>query len=282
MKTQKIIRLVTLNLGLLMLVALAGASEAFAVKLPNQTIPANGSTAISVPFTVSDRGKITVKVNLRVNTFLSLPLNGESKYRAELVRMLSGLPVVASADATVGSAFETVTLTYDMSNDCSKIGSYAVRLSNIAETNRQEGLAEFPEFFPPVMPPSSSGTLPQFGVTQGNPVPIDIPNSLEPTGSAGTLNVTATWEGTCPDLSLSCKLRFQLVKVNSNGGEDNFGSSSTGYAQNSLGSPKMELKVGFTSSAQTDGNFRLKVTGAANGNVQNVKATVRYTPKCGG
>ena len=38
-------------------VALAGASEAFAVKLPNQTIPANGSIAISVPFTVSDRGK---------------------------------------------------------------------------------------------------------------------------------------------------------------------------------------------------------------------------------
>lgn len=287
MKTQKIIRLVALKLGLLMLIALAGATLAFAVKLPNQSIPGNGNWTTSVPFTVSDTGKLTVRVKLRVNTPFGVPLLGESQYEAALVKMSAPTTNLISVKRNVTASFETVTLEYDISN-CSKTGSYAIRLRNSGDINKQAGEAEFPEFYPPILLPASSGTIPDFGVTQNNEIFMDIPSSLEPTGSGGTLKVTATWLNICPALDLyGCKLRFQLVRM-VNGNPVDVGLSNTGYAHDAAGgtaNPKMTLEVKFPDALSVENlaneNFKLKIKGDPRGDVRYVKATIKYIPKCG-
>src|SRR5688572_28856082 len=114
MKSQKRI-LITLNLGLMALVMLAGTT-AFAIKLPNQPIPASGAWTSSVPFTVSDTGTVTVKVRVRVNTPFGVPLLGESQYEVVLVKMTAPTTALVGDKKNVTANFETVTLTYNVSD----------------------------------------------------------------------------------------------------------------------------------------------------------------------
>lgn len=275
MKTQKLVRFIALNFGSLLLVTLASAN-AFAVKLPNQPIPASGSWTSSVPFTVSAKGTITVRVRLRVNTPFGIPILGESEYEAVLVKMTAPTTALVSDKRQVTATFETVTLTFNVS-DCSQTGSYAIRLRNSGSVNKQAGEAEFPEFTPPTLPSSSSGTLSTFGVTQGNTVPIAIPESLEPQGSGGRLKVTATWDSSnCFNIA-GCALNFAFLK-----GTAVYKSGSTGYAHNALfgnASPKMTLDQ-LIDPGDVNADWSLQVKGDAGGNASNVRATVTFTPRC--
>ena len=256
------------------------SATVFAVKLPNQPIPASGAWTVSVPFTVNDTGTITVRVGLRVNTPFGIPVLGESEYEAALVKMTAPTTALASVKRTVTSSFETVTLTFNVS-DCSKTGSYAIRLRNSGNINKQAGEAQFPEFTPPTLPSTASGTLSTFGVTQGNSPSIALPETLEPQGDGGRLKVTATWDSNCLDTA-GCRLTFQLLKGGDNGTV--YGPTVTGYAHNALfgnANPKMTLDVEIKkadAAASTD--WSLKIKGDSRGNASNVKATVTFTPLC--
>jgi hypothetical protein len=258
----------------LLLLSQTGAN---ATKLPNQSIPADGAWATSVPFTVSDTGTLSFKVRLRVNTPFGVPLLGESQFEAALVKMTNPTAVIVSQKRNVTSTFETLTFTYEIT-DCSKLGSYAIRLRNSGDINRQQGEAEFPEFFPPVRVPAASGILSKFGVTQGNTIPIGIPSALEPAGTGGRLRVTATWDGLCLPDAAGCKLNYQLFR---NGVA--YGSSVTGYAHNALfgtASPKMTVDTDVPAE-KVSGDWSLQIKGDSRGSVSNVSTTVRFTPRCG-
>jgi hypothetical protein len=271
MKNQKPIRFITRNFCSMLVVMLATAT-AFAVKLPNQPIPANGTWTSSVPFTVNATGTITVRVRLRVNTPFGIPVLGESEYEAVLVRMTAPTTALASVKRTVTASFETVTLTFNVS-DCSKTGSYAVRLRNSGNINKQAGEAEFT---PPTLPSSASGILSTFGVTQGNTPIIAIPEALEPQGTGGSLKVTATWDSTCLDTA-GCRLKFAFIR---NGAP--YKTAVTGYAHNALfgtASPKMTLDR-MIDPGDVNADWSLQITGDSRGNTSNVKATVVFTPRC--
>lgn len=279
---NKRMNLIKASLVLSVLVMLLGVSQAWAVKLPNVVIPAGETNGVpqhatSLPFTVSKTGKLTIDIKLRVNTPFGVPILGESQYTAKLIKMSAPNTVLegegVTATAVVTSTFKKVTLTYDI-KDCNQTGSYAIRLYNSGTLNRQQGEAEFVEFFPPVLVPSTTGTLSQFGVTQGNDLIVDIPSQWEPTGTGGTFNIKATWMGICLDLINGCKLVFRLVRIKSDGTQET-SLPTVAY------SGKLNKNYEFTSAAQIDGNFKLKVSGDSTGNVQNVKVTVKYTPKCG-
>jgi len=275
MKDQKLIRFITWNFGSMLVVLLASAT-AFAVKLPNQPIPANGTWTSSVPFTVNATGTITVRVGLRVNTPFGIPVLGESEYEAMLVKMTAPTTSLVSVKRSVTASFEMVTLTFNVS-DCSKTGSYAVRLRNSGSINKQAGEAEFAEFTPPTLPSLASGTLSTFGVTQGNTAKIAIPEALEPQGNGGSLKVTATWDSNCLDAS-GCKLKFAFLK----GDTVYKNTTATGYAHNALfgnASPKMTLDLDIN-KADVAADWSLQITGDARGNTSNVKATVIFTPRC--
>ena len=274
MKNQKLIRFITMNLGSMLVLMLASATV-LAVKLPNQPIPASGAWTSSVPFTVNAKGTITVAVRLRVNTPFGIPVLGESEYEAMLVKMTAPTTALVSAKRSVTASFETVTLTFNVT-DCSQAGSYAIRLRNSGNINKQAGEAEFPDFTPPTLPSLASGTLSTFGVTQGNTPTIGIPESLEPQGSGGRLKVTATWDSNCLDAS-GCKLKFAFLR---NGSV--YKTGVTGYAHNALfgnASPKMTLDH-LIEPGDVTGDWSLQVTGDSRGNASNVKATVVFTPRC--
>ena len=256
---------------------LLSQSAADATKLPSQSIPATGGWTSSVPFTVSDTGTLSFKVKLRVNAPFGVPVLGESQFEAALVKMTNPNAVLVSQKRNVTSTFETLTFTYEIT-DCSKTGSYAIRLRNSGDINRQQGEAEFPEFFPPVRAPAASGTLSKFGVTQGNTIPIGIPSALEPTGSGGRLKITATWDGLCPPDAAGCKLSYLLLR---NGVA--YGGSVTGYGHNALfgsASPKMTLDPDIPAE-KVSGDWSLMIKGDSRGSVSNVSTTIRFTPRCG-
>jgi hypothetical protein len=274
---QTQIRPIAMNLGLILLIVLL-PTFAYAIRLPNQSIPADGTWTISAPFTISDTGTLTFKVKLRVNTPFGVPLLGESQYEAALVKMSSPTAILVSQKRNVTATFETLTFTYSII-DCTKTGTYAIRLRNSGDINKQVGEAEFPDFFPPVLAPSAAGSLSKFGVTQGNTIPIAIPSALEPAGSGGRLRITATWDGICGLDTSGCKLRYQLLR---NGAA--FGTGVTGYAHNALfgnATPKMTLDISVNAD-QVSGDWGLQIKGDSRGDVSNVVTTIRFTPRCGG
>lgn len=268
MKNSMIAKIVSVMLVALFLTAGAELAKAKTVSFNPVNIPSGGS-AFTPNFTVENRGQFTITVKLRTNTVLNY--GGQSRYRAELMRS-NNTTVLATAERTVSSGFENVTLNYNVTN-CNQTGNYRIRLSNVAGVNPQPGQAAFNTFVVPSLTPAS-GTLPMFGVTQGNTVdrPINLP-SVIPSGSGGNMKVTATWDGAClPDLG-GCKLTFRLRRNNVTL------ATSNGYISTGSKTPKMNINY-LVPPNQVGGTWSLQVVGSTINSVLNVKPTVSFTPVC--
>ncbi len=268
MKNQKFIR--SIILGLVGLFVLTGASLTRAVSLNPISIPAGGS-AFSSNFNVGNLGQFSVTVQLRTNTLLGY--GGQSTYRAELMRSNS-TTVLTSVDRTVSSAFENATFSFTLTN-CNQTGNYRIRVRNLPGTNPQQGQAAFLPFEVPSLTPVS-GNLSIFGVVQGTTENRPIPLNLQPSGTGGTMRVTATWDGICLPDAVGCQLRFRLQR---NGGTM---AQSIGYSHNALfgnASPKMTINY-LVPANQVGGTWRLQVVGSSVNNVQNVRPNVSFTPVC--
>ena len=116
-----------------------------------------------------------------------------------------------------------------------------------------------------------------FGVTQGNTVPIALPEALEPQGSGGRLKVTATWDSSnCLDAA-GCLLTFSFLR---NGSV--YKTGVTGYAHNALfgnANPKMTLDR-VVDPGDVAADWSLQIKGDSRGNASNVRAVVVFTPRC--
>jgi hypothetical protein len=274
---KKIIRSIILSLVILLVLAGANTTFAATVSLKNVNIPSGGS-AFSQNFTVNNRGQFTVTIRLRTAHLTGLVGGGgTSRYRAELMRSNS-TTVLVSAERTVGNNLENVSLTYNVSN-CSQTGGYRIRVRNISTDNPQQGEAVFPNFVVPSLDPAS-GQLQMFGVKQGNTIDRSIPNNFQPSGSGGTLRVTATWDGICGLDPAGCKMTFRLLRNGST--ISNSSTYSTGYAHNAMfgnASPKMTINYNVPSN-QVEGTWSLRVTGNSLADTNNVKTSVSFTPVC--
>lgn len=268
MRNHRFVRSVSLSLvGVFALIG-ANMTNAATVSLNTITVPSGGS-AFSSTFNVANRGQFSVQVRLRTNTLLGY--GGQTTYRAELMR---GTTVLDFADRTVSSTFETVTLSYTVPN-CGQTGTYRIRVRNMPGTNPQQGQAAFNPFEVPSLTPVS-GNLPIFGVVQGTTEDRSIPSNLQPSGTGGTMRVTATWDGICLPDPAGCQLRFRLKR---NGATM---ATSIGYSQNALfgnANPKMNISY-LVPSTQVGGTWSLQVVGSSVNNVQNVKPNVSFTPVC--
>lgn len=269
MKNQKFIR--SIILGLVGLFVLTGVSVAqtTTVSLNPVTIPAwapTNPTASSATFNVANQGQFSVTVRLRTDVLFG----GQTQYRAELMR---GTTVLDSEERIVSSAFENVSLSYNVTN-CNQTGTYRIRVRNVQGPNPQQGRAEFYPFQVPSITPIS-GNLPIFGVTQGNTVDRSIPENLEPFGTGGTMRVTATWDGICLPDAAGCQLTFRLRRNGTTMASDN------GYAQNALVPPGSRMSINYNVPAnQVAGDWSLQVVGSQINSVVNVRPTVSFTPVC--
>ena len=110
--------------GMAIFFAFTGATLANAVKLPNVQIPKDGHRD-SLPFTVTDRGRLIVQVNIKTTGILGFA--GESRFKASLHRVgVTG--DLTSKEIDVRDSFETVILELNV-DTCGKTGSYFVRLA---------------------------------------------------------------------------------------------------------------------------------------------------------
>ncbi|MGD9564394.1 MAG: hypothetical protein AB7F88_19315 [Pyrinomonadaceae bacterium] len=238
------------------------------VSLNTINIPPGGS-AQTTSFSVANRGQFSVTVRLRTNSLLGY--GGQTTYRAELMR---GTTVLDFADRTVSSAFENVTLSYNVAN-CNQTGTYRIRVRNLQGPNPQPGQAAFNPFVVPSLTPVS-GNLSIFGVTQGTTEDRSIPENLEPSGTGGRIKITATWSGLCLPDPAGCKLTFRLRRNGTTMASDN------GYAQNApFSSPSSRMTVNYTVPPnQVSGNWSLQVVGSPVNKVLNVRPNVSFTPVC--
>ncbi len=270
MKNRMIARITSIMLVALFLTAGADLAKAnTTVNFNPVNIPAGGS-AFTPNFTVANRGEFSVTVRLRTNTILGY--GGTTRYHADLMRS-NNTTVLATTYADVSSTAVAKTLKFNVAK-CNETGNYRIRLRNAGGgVNMVAGNATFDPFVVPSLTPAS-GTLPLFGVTQGNTVdrPINLP-SVIPSGSGGNMKVTATWDGAClPDLG-GCKLTFRLRRNNITL------ASSNGYISSGSKTPKMNINY-LVPPNQVGGTWSLQVVGSTINSVLNVKPTVSFTPVC--
>ncbi len=246
----------------------AKSASAATVRLNNINIPKTGNK-YSKTFRVANRGSFRVRVRLRTNTLLGY--GGQSKFRVQLMR---GTSVMVTKYKTVSSGFENVYLTYVVPN-CSKTGTYRVRIKNVSTDNPQPGVANFPQFTVPSLAPKT-GNLSLFGVVQGQTINRQIPSYLEPFGSGGRMKITATWDGNClPDVK-GCKLTYRLRR---NGVTK---KTDVGYSHSSLlAGATQKMTVNYLVPAnQVQGDWDLRITGGTVANVNNVRTKISFTPVC--
>jgi hypothetical protein len=276
MKKQKIIRSITLGLGVFMLMVLAGADTAFAktITLKNVNIPSKFSGPVfSTSFPVKNRGSFTVKVGVRIADIVGA---GQSRYLVELMKE-NNTTVLASKEFLVTNYFQYANITFNVTN-CGETGNYRFRIQNTSQDNPQPGEATFAPFEVPDLDPVS-GTLSTFSVTQGNTVDRSIPTTpknLQPSGSGGIMKITATWDSICGADPAGCRLTFRLRRNGETITSDN------GYAHNALfgnASPKMTITYNVPAN-KVEGTWSLRVVGANLGNASNIKPTVSFTPVC--
>lgn len=276
MKKHSRIRSTLLISTFVLLTALVGAetSSAKTVKLTDVKIPRTyEGPAFSQSFIVSNRGTLRIKVGIMVDSLLGA---GQSIYEAELMRTNDNL-VLASQRYVVITNLSVKELIYTIP-DCSKTGSYRIRVRNTSTENPQKGVATFPQFTVPSTDPAT-GPLSTFSVAQGLTVDRSIPTSpinLQPSGTGGNMLITATWNSICGADPAGCRLTFRLKR---NGTTV---ASSTGYSHNALfGNASPRMTINYTVPAnQVSGTWSLQVAGAASGSATNVKPTVKFTPVC--
>ncbi len=176
----------------------ATTASATSVSLRPVLVP-SGGTRLSRNFRVYNRGVFTVIVKVKTRTVAGY--GGQSRYKIELMR---GNAILSRKTKLVSSSYESVSFTYIVRN-CNTRVPYRFRVTNTSRDNPQQGVAIFPTFQVPSLT-RRSGYLSRFGVTQGNTTNRPIPQTLRPSGTGGTLKITATWDGNClPDVK-GCKL----------------------------------------------------------------------------
>lgn len=256
---------------IVMLMVSSSISVLAGVKLPNRSISSNGSYAQTPTFAVTDIGELKIALRVRVKGIFGS--GGSSTFR---VQLMNDNTVLDTEDVTASSNYKAVSVRFVLTS-CSQTGEkYYVRIKNVSQDNPQPGEAAFNEFTPPTTLPAKSHSMSQFGVTQGNIINRDIPQFMEPTGSGGTLRITATWNSVCKFDLAGCRLIFILKRNGSAVKQAN------GYAMNSIrmrGKPKMNLKYSVPAH-QVGSNWSLEVRGSSTGNASDVRPTVSFTPRC--
>jgi hypothetical protein len=264
------------RMGLFLLMTVLGAVSAFAaVNLQSIKVPKGGS-ALSQSFNVGDAGSFTVNVKVRVAPILFVPVNGTSKYKAELIRPNGS--IAAFGEKLAGADFVTIPLSTTCV--CGQTGSWKIKVTNTATENKQEGEVQFPSFNVPT-PETYTTTLSAFTVNQGTSEIRNIPTAYEPRSPGGRMTITAAWDGICGFDPAGCKATLTLLR-NGQPYKASSGGQSSGYSTNALfgnANPKAKISV-FVPLSDVSGDWTLKVAASSAGTISSVKPKVTFKEGC--